>query len=325
MRGVPLHVELAAQPAGDVAQGEPGTAYPVAGLAVCDLPQAIGLQVGGRQERPHRLLGPGRLLSRRVELTPRLVLRGRHDLLGPGPGVGQDLVGRLPHLVAVDGGGLPCGPGFLLGLLEERAGLRLRRRQQRLAAGLCGVDAGGHQVARLGVVLVGACLGSSDPRIGLLLRFGAQPVGALVGLALVLLRPAESLGGDALGLRDDLVVVGLSGLHQEPGLVTGVRDDLLGVGRARVEGLLSQVARVRGLGMELLGLRLQALGLHGQRARLLLGLGLELLGHPLGMPKQGCSLLVPGWPGGGGGFRLALYRDHPTILPEDRREREGSG
>src|SRR6478672_12106523 len=72
--------------------------------------------------------------------------------------------------------------------------------------------------------------------------------------------------------------------------------------------------------MELLGLRLEALGLLGQRAGLLLRLGLELLGNPLGMTKQGCSLFVPGWPGGG--FRLALHRDHPLILPEDRPERE---
>ncbi len=108
-----------------------------------------------------------------------------------------------------------------------------------------------------------------------------------MGLALVLLRGPEALGGDALGLGDDLVVVGLRGLHQEPGLVAGVGDDLLGVGRAVLEGLLREVARVRGLGVELLGLRVQALGLLGQRAGLLLGLGSGAPRRPAGHDEAG--------------------------------------
>ena len=137
---------------------------------------------------------------------------------------------------------------------------------------------------------------------------------------MVLLGGLEPLGGRALGLGDDLVVVRLRRLHQEPGLVAGVADDLLGVRGAVVEGLLREVAGPRGLGVELFGLVAQELGLLGERARLLLRLRLQLLGDPLGMTEQRCSLVGPG--GAGGGFWLALHRDHPPILPEDRHEPE---
>src|SRR4249919_1895498 len=40
------------------------------------------------------------------------------------------------------------------------------------------------------------------------------------------------------------------------------------------------------------------------------------------MPEERRSLVGPG--GVGGGFGLALHRDHPPILPEDRHARVGS-
>jgi len=63
----------------------------------------------------------------------------------------------------------------------------------------------------------------------------------------------------------------------------------------------------------------QALGPLGECASLVLRLGLQLLGDPLGMTEQRCGLVGPG--GAGGGFWLALHRDHLPILPEDRRQR----
>ena len=286
--------ELLAQAGRDVTHAEAGTAYAVSGLAMPELAQAVGLEVGRLQQRPHGLLGPGRLLGGHRELAPRLVLGRGRDLLGPGAGRGQHLLGRLSHLVGVGVGGLARRAGLLLGLLAQRGGLGLCGRQQRLAARLCLGDPGRDEVAGLGVLLVGAGPGRRHPRVRLLLRLRAHPVGLDVRLVLALLGGLEPLGGRALGLGDDLVVVRLRRLHQEPGLVTGVADDLLGVRGAVVEGLLREIAGPGGFGVELVGLLAQALGLLGECASLLLGLGLQLLGDPLGMTKQRCSLVGPG-------------------------------
>ena len=239
-------------------------AYAVARLAMPELTQSVGLEVGRLQQRSHGLLGPGRLLGRHLQLTPSLFLGCGRDLFGPGAGGGQHLVGRLAHLVGVGVGGLAGRAGLLLGLLAEGGGLGLRGSQQRLAASLCFGHPGRDEVARLGVLLVGAGTGRGHPRVRLLLRLRHHPVGLGERLEVLLLGGLDPLGGRTLGLGNDLVVVRLRRLHEEAGLVAGVADDLLGVRGAVVEGLLRVGAGLLGVGVEPVGLLAQVLGLLGE-------------------------------------------------------------
>ena len=235
--GVGLFGELEAQPAGDVAEVDAGTAYVVAGLPMTLLPDPVGLELRGLQQGTDRALRPGRLLRSCRQLPLGLLMGCRGELRGTGVRLGEHLLGLLPHRLRLGRRGFARGPDVVLRLLAMRRGLGGRSREQLLALGLCLGHPGLDEVAGPGVVLVGPGTGGADQPLGILLSLGPDPCGRAAGFALGLLGRQEASGGGGLGLGQDLVVMGLCRLHEQAGLVAGIGDDLVGVGRAVVEEL----------------------------------------------------------------------------------------
>jgi hypothetical protein len=195
---------------------------------------------------------------------------------------------------------------LLLRLGDQALGCRRRLGRARL-----------QEVAGLGVLLVGPRLSAREQRLGLLVCLVAQRLRGGHRLVVGPLTLRDEVGGGTLCLGHDLVVVGLCGLHQDLRLLACVADDLLGVAGGVVEESLGVVTGPAGLGVDLLGLQAQAPRLPGVSLCLLLGAGLEFVGHPLGMPHQGrgafAAVDLRGRTDG-----TVLHGGHVRILPNER-------
>jgi hypothetical protein len=314
---VPLLAQPVAQPAGDVEQALARTAYDRGGVAVGQLTDAVGLGVGGGQQRLDRLLGPGRLLGRGAQLALGLGLGRGEALESTGVRLAQDLLGLRLRRRGVGVGGRSGGIGVGLGAGPQGGGLVLGRGDHLLGDGGRLGGARLDQVAGLGVLLVGTCLGAGEHGLRVLLRLLAGRLGGGQRVVVPPLPRARAFARGLLGLGHDLVVMARRGLHQHLCLLPGVADDLLGVDGGVVEQALGPVARAGRLSVVCRGLVTQALRLGRERLRVLLGPRLELVGHPLGMTQQRGGAITAGGLGGRVDGTV-LHGGHGCILANEQ-------
>jgi len=319
---VGLGVELGAHASGHRDDALAGTAYDVARVAVADLPDAVGFEVGGREQGLHGLLRPRRLLGSGRQLPLGLRLGRRDMLLGPAARLLEELLGPHAHGLGVGGGRLAESLDLGIGLGAQ--GLRLvgRGGQQLLGRGLRLRGPGLDQVAGLGVLPVGSGARARQQCLGLMLCLVPDGLRGGQGLLVGALPGSHALGRGALRLGHDLVVMGLCRVHQHAGLLAGVTDDLLGVRGGVVEQALGVFMGSTRLGVELRCLLAQAVCLRGGGLRVLLGASLELVRHALGMAQQRRgAIAASGF--GGRADGTVLHGGHARILPNDRGLWEG--
>ena len=226
--------------------------------------EPVGLLLSLVHQRGRAVAGGGELVVSRLTLLARRIGSGGAQLVG--------LLGRGRELLA----------GARAGAFQNRGRLRLGCRGAFL-----------HQRRRGVVTFLSALSGLGEETLSLLAS-GPQRFLRLAGRALEHRIGLGSLPvGDLLCLGEHLVALLLGGLNEDARLVARVDDELVGVLGCFVElGLCaSEVAGglLMGrpcLGMQPLGLLLEAAGVLSGPTRLGFGVGLQLIGHGLGPPEQ---------------------------------------
>ena len=206
--------QTTAQARRDLAVGEPGATDASAGLLVPDLPDPVRLELGRLEERADRALGPGDLLGRLGELALGLGPRLGRERLGGGLRVADQLVGVLAQRLGLRRRLRAEDVDVVGGLLAKSGDLGVGGSQELSCPGVRLGGPGLDQVAGLGVLLVGVGPGRRDESLGPLPGLGAEPFGGGQHLVLGRLGRLEPCRGRGLRLGQDLVVVGLGGLHE---------------------------------------------------------------------------------------------------------------